>query len=913
MPSRPTNTSSPTIKETDQADRDQRPRLRVTAAEGIALPAGATSRPLASLSLGQARATRRRLVIPADRAPHNRPAPPALAPTALTTAYPTPHWSVSSCASTASTGLSSMVPTLRSATIPSPLQQAYDGPGVEGQEGPFAFPVSAGASAPSGSGGTGIPSISSSGHTSNLDSKAGPSTEFASGGGPARATGIDQFVVHETFSPNASYRGQILLRADGLEWYVHEDILRFSAPFFHSLLSGEWSETEPLDDDQARNQDRTCKRDTPMANPQSDQESDPSDIFADFQGEDLSAESDLAVEHESAHERSNEQEQEHGPDQELEIQGTATLNVSDDIHAVPLDPEAHPCPRPIEPEQEALLRPAYVCSRSTSFTTAQVLSEEEEEQTPASVCLHRQGSNRNPQTIDGVNVRQAPTPVPVTVEGQQPSSSSPPSPPPLSPQTPSRSTAQNTPSSSQLRASEDTSTSSHDPPSANSLLQAGQNTPETTSVRPAPPKPVDLADELEARERLVALATPPGSIKDRDDTSPSDTATVTPHCPASHRDCRQECCQCQPSSSSCTPIIHKKEASSSSTRPVAPGTPRASGSSSQSHSLSTARGVVSERNTPHANARGRGGPLNLTLTCPRSPPGSIEEQPVGYSGTSSDPASSRAQPTSQRKEAQRAKAVIDFPDESALTIQEFLLFIYPHTKMSITWLSVGGLLAFSDKIGNTFLFQEACGFLRQSLAGRPIEAMRLAEKHHLHDVYREASRHVLDHWSDWDRDDVTTLSPRTLLKLERRRSWFLERLLKLSLSWPMRDFECHPRCPHPEVCARALQEKWQKNYRSCLLSGPPQPSTVWRLLRDGEETGLHAPFSAAVSGPSSVAGTSTSANAAFPAPAQTACALAAKSWRELLFDRMFSLPSLPHGPGMKVQKQFLCVRLDVEP
>lgn len=154
-----------------------------------------------------------------------------------------------------------------------------------------------------------------------------------------------------------------------------------------------------------------------------------------------------------------------------------------------------------------------------------------------------------------------------------------------------------------------------------------------------------------------------------------------------------------------------------------------------------------------------------TPTCshtPLEPP--VEEQSETISRRSTKDASAlgRAQPPTRacpKRESHAILAVTDLPDECALTVQEFLLFIYPHTRMDNTWLSVGRLLAFSDKVGNAILFQEACNFLRQSLAGRPIEALCLAERHHLPNVYREASRHVLDHWSNWDRDEVGDHDP----------------------------------------------------------------------------------------------------------------------------------------------------------
>ena len=113
-------------------------------------------------------------------------------------------------------------------------------------------------------------------------------------------------------------------------------------------------------------------------------------------------------------------------------------------------------------------------------------------------------------------------------------------------------------------------------------------------------------------------------------------------------------------------------------------------------------------------------------------------------------------------------AVLELHEETASTFQDFLFYIYPHLDVQITWLSCGSLLAFSDKIGAPFLHKACLDFLRASLAGKPIEAMRLAEYHHLPDVYKEASRHVLDNWTVWQRSDLEVLSAETLLKVSQR-------------------------------------------------------------------------------------------------------------------------------------------------
>ena len=92
-----------------------------------------------------------------------------------------------------------------------------------------------------------------------------------------------------------------------------------------------------------------------------------------------------------------------------------------------------------------------------------------------------------------------------------------------------------------------------------------------------------------------------------------------------------------------------------------------------------------------------------------------------------------------------------------------------------------------------------------------------------------------------------------------RRTWFLERVLKLGLIQIAKEYECVrrfslfflfsrllqgkkkrttyndtlqcPSCPDPLTCARLLDEKWRQAYHAVFRFGPCQPSMVFRYLR----------------------------------------------------------------------------------
>ncbi|KAK2467764.1 hypothetical protein APHAL10511_000059 [Amanita phalloides] len=210
-------------------------------------------------------------------------------------------------------------------------------------------------------------------------------------------------------------------------------------------------------------------------------------------------------------------------------------------------------------------------------------------------------------------------------------------------------------------------------------------------------------------------------------------------------------------------------------------------------------------------------------------------------------------------------AIIVLKEEKASTFHDLLKFVYPHLECTITWNNVEGLMSMSHKLCLPTLQRECLTFLLTHAAGKPIKALRMAELFEEEELYREASRFVLDNPGGWSEHELNTLSKETLLKLEKRRNWFLERVLKLGLTMIAKEYQCCPTCPDPPVCARLLEDKWRQAYHSVFRFGPPQPSMVFRYLRMLE--GVSPPLSLT----------------------QTACQASARAFTATLFDRMFSL------------------------
>lgn len=77
------------------------------------------------------------------------------------------------------------------------------------------------------------------------------------------------------------------------------------------------------------------------------------------------------------------------------------------------------------------------------------------------------------------------------------------------------------------------------------------------------------------------------------------------------------------------------------------------------------------------------------------------------------------------------------------------------------------LLALSSKLDVPALQSLCERFLVTHASGRPFVALMLAEQYYNADLYREASRFVLDQ-STWDEHEMATLSDQTQLKLSMR-------------------------------------------------------------------------------------------------------------------------------------------------
>ncbi|WVR07670.1 hypothetical protein IAU60_004712 [Kwoniella sp. DSM 27419] len=224
--------------------------------------------------------------------------------------------------------------------------------------------------------------------------------------------------------------------------------------------------------------------------------------------------------------------------------------------------------------------------------------------------------------------------------------------------------------------------------------------------------------------------------------------------------------------------------------------------------------------------------------------------------------SSEVVPGHRRRVA--TEATVELHEESASAFQDFLFWAYPHLECKVTWTNVVNLLALAHKLIVPALQKLCDHFLFTHASGRPVMAMSLAEGYGNGELYKEASRFVLDQ-ATWEESEREALTFETRLKLSQRRLWFCERLLKLRSIDVKKEYTCRADCPDPARCQAQLDEKWQQAYNAVVKFGPPRPSVAFRCMRQLETS---------FTNPSLVM-------------SHPLCETAAKQWVSTLFDRMF--------------------------
>lgn len=639
----------------------------------------------------------------------------------------------------------------------------------------------------------------------HLGSNAGSSASTVaqeqrrSSGGAGGGDDAQGFAVHPTFRSDAESRGDVLVRVDGVEFWVHKDVLLFSSPFFKSVLEGGWSES----------------RLSRLVN---------------------KGEADAVT---PAHTLPMQQE---GETHDAAINHLTGAHHVSERSTRSLDREAQ---AQAQPHQQDLYRP-----------------DDRVDVTEESASEH--AVNHTVELESGLLG---------VAESQR---------------------------SSLLRASYHTALWSQDDESRGSQMHFHDTTEDSLSV------------DSDAND--VGSASEDGSASEGALASEADQAVPQQkHTPDGDRDAVSAISAHQlrqrRSKTKHLATLRKLEAAQREKLIPTRSTSRSLDTACKNEALveTGAQQRLESLATPPLSRRASGydDALGVPVTAPEPNTEAAAESMQCATSTVNSSSEDRHRAAALPAHYQGIISVIDLTEETASTFHDFLFHIYPHLDLFVTWYNCGPLLRFSDKFQVPFLRRSCIAFLRAALAGRPIEAMRLAELHGIDDLYRQASRHVLDNFAAWLPDELAVLSHETLLKLERKRTWFLERLLKLGLANPARDYECHAACPDPQACARALHDKWQTAYKAAFRFSPPQPSVIFRYLRELDSIGVGINASSGVSSAiGSVTGLAGGA-AQGAAPLQLSnCQATARVWVQGLFDRMFELGTLHTG------RLFLAIKLD---
>jgi len=151
--------------------------------------------------------------------------------------------------------------------------------------------------------------------------------------------------------------------------------------------------------------------------------------------------------------------------------------------------------------------------------------------------------------------------------------------------------------------------------------------------------------------------------------------------------------------------------------------------------------------------------LNVEATSSPLPsllPSAQKTRILRHSFSSSTIPSSAVRPTHRFDE--EVEAVVELHEESAAALQDFLFWAYPHLDCRVSWTNVEAvsfsfsgwssadvqLVALSTKLLVPALQGICYNFLLSHASGKPIVALSLAEEYSHADLYREASRFVLD-------------------------------------------------------------------------------------------------------------------------------------------------------------------------
>ncbi|CAG8645802.1 12143_t:CDS:1 [Acaulospora morrowiae] len=173
--------------------------------------------------------------------------------------------------------------------------------------------------------------------------------------------------------------------------------------------------------------------------------------------------------------------------------------------------------------------------------------------------------------------------------------------------------------------------------------------------------------------------------------------------------------------------------------------------------------------------------------------------------------------------------------ESALTFENVLSHIYPNTYLPIDWKNVTEILRLADKYIMDSVVSAAKTFLEREFRKEPLCALYLADRYLFKDIYKEASKLVLETFPDYKiKSTFRELSIQTRNALTNRYLEYTDALGKLNkvdfTSGYLHCTECLNSINHNREINEKLVNKVRQIQVLPLPLPPISPSTTQKIL-----------------------------------------------------------------------------------
>ncbi|CAG8440973.1 8894_t:CDS:1 [Acaulospora morrowiae] len=172
--------------------------------------------------------------------------------------------------------------------------------------------------------------------------------------------------------------------------------------------------------------------------------------------------------------------------------------------------------------------------------------------------------------------------------------------------------------------------------------------------------------------------------------------------------------------------------------------------------------------------------------------------------------------------------IIYLDEESAITFEELLSFLYPSQYVRITWNNIEPFLQLADKYEINIVTHASEDFLEHHYEDFPLKSLIIADFFKFNKVYKESSKLVLNRLLDYRKhEDFKRLSFRTVAALQSRYLDYITAIGNLGNFKPLEGFTHDLLCnrhSHEEDFTHALDGLIKKT----KVCPAPAPSTTFK-------------------------------------------------------------------------------------